>query len=127
MLKLKNGLLFVCLAILALGCASTNVTNLTPTKVKRTPNNLYHVEYQWNSNQQTLRPDTITPTVVVGMESYPMRKVPKMQNRWEAFIPVPPDKNSVNYHFKIDYDYNRFGKTGKDSKLSPEYKLVIED
>ena len=61
------------------------------------------------------------------MDNYPMRKVPKMKNRWEAFIPVAPDKKALNYHFKIDYDYNRFGKTGKDSMLSPEYKLVIED
>lgn len=124
---LKNGLLSLCVALLALGCVTSGVTNLTPTKVKRTPNNLYHIEYQWNSNQQTLRPETITPTVVVGQESYPMRKVPKMRNRWEAYIPVPPDQKAVNYRFKIDYDYNRFGKTGKDSMLSPEYKLVIED
>ncbi len=127
MLKLKNGLLFVCLAILAVGCVTSDVTNLTPSKVKRTPDNAYLVEYEWNSNQQSLRPDSITPLVVVGMENYPMRKVRKMQNRWEAYIPVPPDKKSINYHFKVDYDYNRFGKRGKDSTLSPEYKLVIED
>ena len=127
MLKLKNGLLFVCLAVFAVGCVTSGITNLTPSKVKRTPNNLYHVEYQWNSNQQTLRPDTITPVVVVGQETYPMRKVPKMQNRWEAYIPVPPDRKSVNYRFKVDYDYNAFGKRGKDSMLSPEYKLVLED
>lgn len=128
MLKMKNGLAFLCLALLAVGCVGTShVTNLTSTKAKRSPNNLYLVEYEWDSNQQTIRPTSITPQVVIGFENYPMRKVPKMQNRWEAYIPVGPEKKVVNYHYKVDYEYNRFGKPGHGSLLSPEYKLVIED
>jgi hypothetical protein len=111
---------------LLVGCASSKVTNLTPTKEPRNPNHLYLVEYQWNSDQQTIRPTSITPYVVVGFDFYPMRHTPKMTNRWEAFIPVPQGKKSITYHFKVDYDYNRFGKPGKGSKLSPEYKLVVE-
>jgi hypothetical protein len=128
MMKMKNGLLFFCLAVFAMGCTTTTgITNLTASRAKRSPNNLYHVEYALNSNQQSLRMDSITPIVVVGFENYPMRKVPKMQNRWEAEIPVPADKKAVNYHYKVDYEYNAFGDRGKGSLLSPEYKLLIED
>jgi len=125
---MKNGLLLIGLGIFAVGCTTTtDVTNLTASKAKRSSNNLYHVEYALNSNQQTLRADSITPIVVVGYDNYPMRKVPRMQNRWEAEIPVPADKKTVNYHYKVDYEYNGFGERGKGSLLSPEYKLAIED
>jgi hypothetical protein len=115
------------IAVLLTACA-TSVTNLTATRQPRNPNNQYLVEYQWNNNQQALRPDSITPTVIVGFDSYAMRQTPKMTNRWEAFIPVPPDKKAIDYHFKVDYEYNQFGsKRGKGSVLSPEYKLVITE
>ena len=54
-----------------------------------------------------------------------MRQTLRMTNRWETLVPVPPDKNYINYRFKVDYEYNRFGPKGKGSKLSPEYKLSI--
>ena len=38
-----------------------------------------------------------------------MRPVPMVQNRWEGFVPVPPNENGVNYRFKFDYLYNNFG------------------
>ena len=69
MLKMKNMMFFLLLLTLISGCAtSTSVTNLTPTKAKRTPNNLYLIEYEWRSNQQSMRADSITPYVVVGTD-----------------------------------------------------------
>lgn len=126
MLKMKNMMFFVLL--LLVGCVTnTSVTNLTPTRAKRTPNNLYLIEYEWRSNQQSMRADSITPTVVVGTDMYPMRRIPRMKNRWEAYIPVPPSQKSVMYHIKVDYEYNDFGKRGKGSIKTEEYKLNIED
>jgi hypothetical protein len=128
MLKMKNMMFFLCLPLLILSCVTkSTVTKLTSTKAKRSPNNLYLIEYAWNSNQQSIRPDSITPQVVVGLDTYPMRRIPKMKNRWEAYIPVPPSQNSVLYHIKVDYEYNAFGKRGKGSMKTEEYKLNIED
>ena len=128
MLNLKSMMFFLCLPLLVLSCATnSSVTNLTPTRAKRTPNNLYLIEYEWRSNQQSMRPDSITPYVVVGTDQYPMRRVAKMKNRWEAYIPVPPTQKSVMYHIKVDYEYNDFGKRGKGSLKTEEYKLNIED
>ena len=57
-----------------------------------------------------------------------MRQVPMMENRWEGFVPVPPETNSVNYRFKFDYLYNTFGAPPKpNSVFSPVYKLNIVD
>lgn len=128
MFKLKSMTFFLCLPLLVLSCVTkSTVTNLTPTRAKRSPNNLYLIEYEWRSNQQSMRPDSITPYVVVGIETYPMRRIPKMRNRWEAYIPVPPSQKSVLYHIKVDYEYNDFGKRGKGSIKTEEYKLNIED
>lgn len=127
MLKMKN-MMFLLLPLLLLSCTTTStVTNLTSSRAKRSPNNLYLIEYAWSSNQQSVRPDSITPYVVVGPDTYPMRKVPKMKNRWEAYVPVPPTQKSLLYHIKVDYEYNAFGKRGKDSIKTEEYKLTIED
>jgi hypothetical protein len=104
----------------------TTVTNLTPTAQARNANNLYPIEYQWDTTQQTIRPESVQPFVLVGFDSYEMRPTLRMTNRWEALVPIPPDKNVIVYRFKVDYEYGRFGPPGKASKTSPEYKLYIK-
>ena len=127
MLKMKN-MMFCALLALICGCVtSTTVDNLTPTRAKRTPNNLYLIEYEWRSNQQSMRADSITPYVVTGTSVYPMRRIPRMKNRWEAYVPVPKSQDSLTYHIKVDYEYNDFGKRGKGSIKTQEYKLNIEE
>ena len=126
MLKMKWFPLFL-LPVLLAGCVSSSITNLTSTRQPRNPTGLYPIDYEWSTSQQTIRPDTITPYVVVGFDFYKMHQTLKMTNRWEVLIPVPADKNSVNYYFKVDYDYNRIGKPGKQSLRSPGYKLYVTE
>lgn len=110
---------------LVTGCGSTQITNLTPTHYPRNDTGVYTVEVELKTGQQTLRYDSVTPSVVVGTDVYPMRPTLKTDNRWEGTIMVPKHKEIVSYHFKFDYDYNRFGQPGRDSKLSPEYELKV--
>ena len=116
----------VLFSVLMAGCQST-ITNLTPTKQSRNSTGLYPVEVAWTTRQQTVRPQTLQPYVMVEFESYPMRRTLGMTNRWETVIPVPPGKNSVGYYFRFNYEYNRFGAPGQDSKLSRGYRLDILD
>lgn len=125
MTKKWFGLCLLLLAAALAGCVTT-VTNLTATTQPRNPNNLYLIEYQWDSNEQTIKQDTIKPFVITGFDTYEMRPTMKMTNRWEVLVPVPADKNVITYRFKVDYEYGRFGKPGKASKGSPEYKLYIK-
>ena len=111
--------------LLMTGCAAT-FTRLTPLEQPRNANNLYPVEVQFNSQQQSMRLDSIKPYVLVNGEPYPLRPVQMVQNRWEGLVPVPVGANTATFRFKFDYLYNNVGTDPKpDSALSPEYKLRI--
>ena len=111
--------------LLLAGCATT-LTNLTPLRQVRNDNNLYPVEVAFTSRQQSLRWETIQPSVNIGTEFYPMRPTLLMTNRWEALLPVPAGKNAVQYRYKFDFKYNAMGKPPQnDSALSPQYTLRI--
>jgi len=125
MFKYKKTLLFSLLGLWVAGCATNVVTNLTPTQYPRNPTGQYLVEMKLDSTQQTLRIDSVTPYVVVGFNEYKMRPTHKMTNRWETYVPVTASQDSILYHYKVNYEYNRFGAPGTNSLLSPEYKLIV--
>ena len=113
--------------LLLTGCAAT-FTRLSPLQQPRNPNNLYPVEVAFNSQQQSLRWESIQPYVLVNGALYPLRQVALVQHHWEGLVPVPPGANSVVYRFKFDYKYNNLGTPPKsDSAYSPAYKLTIVD
>jgi hypothetical protein len=111
--------------VLATGCLSTRITNLTPRQVVRPADGLVSFEARWDSNQRAIREDSFRPYVVVGGEKFPMQRTLLTSNRWEALVPVPPDRRFVNYHFKFDYEIQGFGKRHPDSRLSAGYQLEI--
>ena len=122
---MKKHFLLLLVPLLFVGCST--ITNLTPSQQPRNSTGLYPVEVKWDSRQQSIRQQSLEPSVMIGHESYSMRKTPLMKNRWETLIPVPADKNEVNYRFKFDYEYNAIPQPRPDSRLSPEYKLRIVD
>jgi uncharacterized protein YceK len=122
----KKTLILLPLMLLLAGCAST-ITNLSAQRQLRNPNNLYPVEVSLDSRQQSLKWETVQPYVILGAESYPMRPVKFMRNRWECLVPVPAGVNSVTYHYKFDYLYNDFGGPHKGSASSHSFKLQIMD
>jgi hypothetical protein len=112
------------LPLLLVGCAS-NFTNLTPKTQTRNAENLYPVEVQFNSHQQTLRWHTIKPFLLVGDQKLPMRATPLMKNRWEGLVPVTPGSSTAEYRYKFEYESTGFGSVENDSALSPKYKLKV--
>ena len=123
----KLALLAALVAVVVAGCGTSRVTNLTTTRHPRNATGMYPIEFQWDSNQQTQVPGSVKPYAVVGYDFYPMRPSLGISNRWETVVPVGPDKTSIIYHFKVEYEYRTFGKPQKSSRLSPSYKLEIID
>ncbi len=122
----KKTLLLLPALLLLAGCATTG-TNLSAQRQFRNANNLYPVEVKFDSRQQALRWDSIEAKVIVGKESYDMRRTHLMRNRWEGLIPVPPGMKSVDYHYKFDYLVNDFGGPTKASSSTRTYTLQIID
>lgn len=122
----KKSLILLPAVLLLAGCATTG-TNLSAQRQLRNPNNLYPVEAIFDSRQQALRWDSVEATVIVGKESFPMRRTHLMRNRWEGLIPVPAGVNSAEYHYKFDFLYNDFGGPKKGSASSKTYTLQVID
>lgn len=112
------------LTMLLTGCTGT-LTNLTPQYQVRNSSGLYPVGVAFQTRQQSLRWDSIKPAVVMGDQIYPMRPMPYMSNRWETLLPVPADQNSVQYRYKLDWQYNAIPTPQNDSMLSPLQTLQI--
>lgn len=119
-------MLVVTLALLAAGCTSTQITNLTPSRQARNPDNLYVFEVDWHSNQQSIRKESIQPYVVIGEKAFPMQRTPMIKNRWETLVPLPAGESLVNYHYKFDYDYNSIPVRRSDSKRSQPFQLRVD-
>lgn len=124
MSKIKKFCLLSLVPALLAGCSS--ITNLTPSEVSRDASGYYHVEAMWQTKRAVVRPGSFKPLVIVDMQAYPMQPVPLVQDRWEAFIPIPSDKDYVHYHYKFDFMDDSFGKPKPDSLMSPSYTLSIK-
>ena len=122
-IKMKKIFCLLLLPLLLAGC--TSITNLTPSQYLRDPSGFYRVEAEWKSRRQAIRPDSFQPLVVIGFETFPMRPVPVVQDRWEAFVPVPPDKDFILYRYKFDFEVDAVSRPRPDSLMSPEYTLKI--
>jgi uncharacterized protein YceK len=113
------------LPVLLTGC--TSITNLTPSQYPRDPSGYYRVEAEWYSNRQAVLQDSFQPLVVVnGLDTFPMQAVPLVDDRWQAYIPVPSDKDMVLYHFKFDFRENAIGGTRPNSMMSRDFELHIK-
>jgi hypothetical protein len=118
----------VALGVLAVLCGcSTTISNLTPTQHPRNPNNLYPFEVTFDTNQKTVREQTLKPYVMIGAQLYPMQPAPMLKNRWEAQVPIGANTNHVYYRYKFDYEFDRIPTPGEGSRLSPTYQLEIVD
>ena len=122
---MKKFLGLLMLSALLTGC--TSITNLTPSQYPRDPSGYYRVEAAWYSQREGVRAGSFKPLVVVsGFDTYPMQPVPLVEDRWEAFVPVPADKDLVLYHYKFDFMENAIGGPRPNSLLSADYELKIK-
>ena len=127
MLNLKKFLPLFVLPFLLIGCATSQITNLTPSRLPRKDNGQYPFGVEWASRQQSLIKDSIKAYVVIGLDQYPMQRTPLLTNRWETLVPIAGDKDGAIYRYKFDFEYQGFPARQQDSKLSKVYQLFILD
>lgn len=120
----QKTLLMLFLPMLLTGCKSV-ITNLTPRQYARSTNDLYHFEFQWDTRQQSVVPESLKPAVLIGTEFYQMEPVAIVSNRWEAMVPIPADQKLVHYRYKVDYQFYSIPIRRDSSRLSAPYRLEI--
>jgi hypothetical protein len=106
------------------GC-STTITNLTPSTQPASPTRLYPFEAIIDIHQHAIRRDSLQPYVLIEGQAYPMRREPKLKDRWETLVPIPPNREFVDYQYKVNYKCSALGGPNPGSKLSPPYQVQI--
>mgnify|MGYP001179849852 FL=1 len=126
---MKIGRVIFCLLSLFLlvGCIHQKITNLTPGALPRNNSGFYPVEIIWESNQHTVRHETVKPHVMIGTNSFAMKHTQLMTNRWEALVPVGPAANELRYRIKVNWQYNAVPVPAANSQLSEEFLLRINN
>ena len=124
--KMKKIFILLLLPLALAGCSSS-ITNLTPSRLARNSDGTYRVEAAWQTTEQTIRPESLKPLVMVGLESYPMRPELVVSNRWEAFVPAPADQHLIHYWFRFDFLRNAISAPVEDCKTSQGFTLEIVD
>jgi Prokaryotic membrane lipoprotein lipid attachment site len=124
--KMKKIFILLVLPLALAGCSSS-IINLTPSRLARNSDGTYHVEAAWRTSEQTIRPESIKPWVVVGFEKYEMSPELVVRDRWETFVPVPADQKLMHYQFRFDFSRNAISAPVEDCKMSPEFTLEIVD
>ena len=125
MLYLKKFLPLFLLPLLLVGCTTSSITNLTPSRLPRKDNGQYPFTIEWTSRQQSLIRDSIKAYVVVGLDQYPMQRTLLLTNRWETLVPIPANQEVLTYRYKFDYEFRGFPTHEVDSRLSKYYQLFI--
>lgn len=124
MVKILRFLPLLLVALVSGGCA-TAITNLTSSRQVRNDTGLYLIEFAWKTRDARILPETIKPCVMVGSECYEMKPTTLVSNRWEAVVPVSKDENTLNYRYRVDYEYRVFGGTEMNSRMTSAYRLLI--
>ena len=127
MLNWKKSLPLLLLPLMLAGCATTTITNLTPSRQVRKTNGQYAFEVEFRSRQQSLIRDSIKGYVVIGLDQYPMQRVPMLTNRWETLVPIGSDKDVVTYRYRFDYEYRAIPAHRPDNAQSKYHQLLIVD
>ena len=124
--KMKKILMLLVLPLALAGCTSS-IINLTPSRLTRNSDGTYHVEAAWRTGEQTIRPASLQPWVMIGFEKYPMTQELVVRDRWESFVPVPADQNVVHFRFRFDFSRNAIPARWKTAKCPRNSACEIVD
>ncbi|XOV73203.1 MAG: hypothetical protein ACFHW5_08470 [Verrucomicrobiota bacterium] len=118
-------LVFTVTVLLQTGCVKTTIVNLTPSKLPRNSQGVYRFEAAWDSNQKTIREDSIQGYVVLDGVNVPMERVQVVEDRWEVLLPLDQSPDGHTYQLKFDYLYDSFPEPKPDSLRTQPYRLDI--
>ena len=123
----KRLLLISLLGVMLTGCATTTITNLTPSRLPRKENGQYALAVEYYTRQESLVMDTMQAYVMVGDNKFPMQRTPMLPDRWETLVPIPKDQNVLTYRYRFEYQYKAIPSLRSESKDTKFYQLFLLD
>ena len=118
------------MAFFCVGCTTSAITNITPSRLSRNTTGLYKVEMIWESNAEALMPETIVGEVQVQGHNatYPMKRTKLLKNRWETLVgPLTADENILRYRIKVNWKYKGVPEPRANSQLTRQFRRSIID
>ena len=101
------------------------ITNLTPGQLPRNASGAYRFEAAWDSNQKSVKQETIRGYLVMDGVQYPMTPVPIARDRWEVVAPLESGTRQQRYYYKFDYDYDSYPEPKPNSQRTDPFILEI--
>jgi hypothetical protein len=127
MQTLNRLLLISLLGVMLTSCATTTITNLTPSRLPRKDNDQYRVEVEYYTRQESLVKDSMKAYVMVGDNKYAMQRTPMLPDRWETLVPIAKDQTVLTYRFRFEYEYKAIPTRRSESKETKFYQLFLLD
>jgi hypothetical protein len=100
------------LALLA-GCATVNLTNLTPSSLPQNASEIYTFTLRVQPKSNTIPPDSIAPRIIVDGQSFAMVPSPLGAGIYDFEYQVPPGRTAMTYYYLVDYRVEGNGQTSQ--------------
>jgi len=120
-----KAILITWVVLLQTGCVSSTIVNLTPSKLTRNAEGIYRFEAAWDSNQKSIKEETLQGYLVMDEVQYPMERVALVEDRWEVMIPLDEVPEGQTYHMKFDYLYDSYPEPKPNSLRSKPFSLEL--
>jgi hypothetical protein len=93
------------LAALALlpGCATVNLTNLTPSSLPENPSEIYTFTLRATPKNNIVEADSIAPHLIVDGQIFDMKKSSAGGDIYEFEYQLPPGRDQLAYYFLVNY------------------------
>jgi hypothetical protein len=93
------------LALAALsGCATLQLTNLTPSSLPENPSGIYTFTLRVTPKSASVIPDSISPRIVVGAESHDMKRSDVSTELFEFDYKLPAYQTAIGYYYLVSYN-----------------------
>ena len=116
------------LAALALaGCASSTVTNMTPSALSANPSQTYTITARVKPSASNVITDSETVKIIIGGQAYKMTQTPNIDGLYEFDYKAPAGVSAIAYYFLVEYNVSNSGIVSARTDYSPLQHATIVD
>lgn len=89
--------------LLATGCQTIVLTNLTPSSLPQNPSQIYTITLRVTPKSSTIPAASIKPRLIIDGQNFEMKRSAMGQNLFEFDYQVPAGREEIAYYFVVSY------------------------